>query len=122
MTRRPIPRSQTERELRQLLLKHEQTGFRLYDGFEPSGRMHIAQGVFKAMSVNRCLAAGGTFVFWVADWFALMNDKMGGDLAKIRDVGNYLVEVPARRPACAWTASSFGGLPTGCRRGDEYWP
>ena len=93
MTRRPIPRSQTERELRQLLLKHEQTGFRLYDGFEPSGRMHIAQGVFKAMNVNRCLAAGGTFVFWVADWFALMNDKMGGDLAKIRDVGNYLVEV-----------------------------
>ena len=61
MTRRPIPRSQTERELGQLRLKHEQTGFRLYDGFEPSGRMHIAQGVFKAMNVNRCLAAGGTF-------------------------------------------------------------
>ena len=36
MTRRPIPRSQTERELRQLLLKHEQTGFRLYDGFAPT--------------------------------------------------------------------------------------
>jgi len=55
--------------------------------------MHIAQGVFKAMNVNKCTAAGGTFIFWVADWFALMNDKMGGDLAKIRDVGRYLVEV-----------------------------
>jgi len=22
--------------------------------------------------------AGGQFIFWVADWFALMNDKMGG--------------------------------------------
>ena len=28
--------------------------------------------------------AGGTFIFWVADWFALMNDKMGGDLDKIK--------------------------------------
>ena len=30
----------------------------------------------------------------MADWFALMNDKMGGDLAKIKDVGRYFVEVP----------------------------
>ena len=70
-------------------------GFRLYDGFEPSGRMHIAQGVFKAMNVNKCTAPGtnATFVFWVADWFALMNDKMGGDLEKIKTVGEYLIEV-----------------------------
>jgi len=31
---------------------------RLYDGFEPSGRMHIVQGVFKAMNVNKCTADG----------------------------------------------------------------
>eukprot|EP00977_Amphora_coffeiformis_P015519 scaffold4535_cov179-Amphora_coffeaeformis.AAC.4 len=70
-------------------------GFNLYDGFEPSGRMHIAQGVFKAMNVNKCTAQGtnATFVFWVADWFALMNDKMGGDLEKIKTVGEYLIEV-----------------------------
>ena len=29
----------------------------------------------------------------VADWFGLMNDKMGGDLEKIRDVGKYFIEV-----------------------------
>jgi hypothetical protein len=34
-----------ESELRNLLEK--KPGFRLYDGFEPSGRMHIAQGIFK---------------------------------------------------------------------------
>mmetsp|Transcript_14158 Transcript_14158/g.30892 ORF Transcript_14158/g.30892 Transcript_14158/m.30892 type:complete len:831 (-) Transcript_14158:26-2518(-) len=69
--------------------------FNLYDGFEPSGRMHIAQGVFKAMNVNKCTYPGtnATFVFWVADWFALMNDKMGGDLDKIKTVGHYLIEV-----------------------------
>jgi len=81
----------TERELRDLVAK--KPDFRLYDGFEPSGRMHIAQGIFKAMNVNKCTQAGGQFVFWVADWFALMNDKMGGDLAKIRTVGQYLIEV-----------------------------
>ena len=83
----------TEGELKSLLLAKRETGFNLYDGFEPSGRMHIAQGVFKAMNVNKCTASGGTFVFWVADWFALMNDKMGGDLDKIRIVGDYLQEV-----------------------------
>ena len=55
--------------------------------------MHIAQGIFKAMNVNKCTKAGGKFVFWVADWFAFMNDKMGGDLDKIKDVGEYLIEV-----------------------------
>jgi len=33
------------------------------------------------------------YMLQVADWFALMNDKMGGDLAKIKDVGRYFVEV-----------------------------
>jgi len=81
------------------LLNKKPDSFRLYDGFEPSGRMHIAQGIFKAINVNKCTAAGGTFVFWVADWFALMNDKMGGDLEKIKDVGRYFVEV--------WTAAGM---------------
>ena len=44
---------------------------RCYDGFEPSGRMHIAQGIFKAINVNKCTRSGCTFTFWVADWFAL---------------------------------------------------
>lgn len=64
-----------------------------YDGFEPSGRMHIAQGVLKAINVNKCTKAGCIFIFWVADWFALLNNKMGGDLQKIRTVGEYMIEV-----------------------------
>ncbi|GBG30859.1 Tyrosine--tRNA ligase 2, cytoplasmic [Hondaea fermentalgiana] len=81
----------TEDDLRTLLTK--QASFRMYDGFEPSGRMHIAQGIFKALNVNKCTTSGGTFVFWIADWFALMNDKMGGDLDKIKVVGEYFIEV-----------------------------
>jgi hypothetical protein len=53
---------------------HEAIGFNLYDGFEPSGRMHIAQGIYKVRNVNKCTyhQNGGTFIFWIADWFALM--------------------------------------------------
>eukprot|EP00930_Biecheleria_cincta_P023568 TRINITY_DN17017_c0_g2_i1.p1 TRINITY_DN17017_c0_g2~~TRINITY_DN17017_c0_g2_i1.p1 ORF type:complete len:874 (+),score=185.29 TRINITY_DN17017_c0_g2_i1:65-2623(+) len=80
-----------ESEMRNLL--ERKPNFVLYDGFEPSGRMHIAQGIFKAINVNKCTAAGGTFKFWVADLFALMNDKMGGNLDMIKDVGKYLIEV-----------------------------
>ena len=42
-------------------------------------------GVFKAMNVDKCTVPAATnsiFVFWVADWFALMNDKIGGDFTK----------------------------------------
>ncbi|PRP78466.1 hypothetical protein PROFUN_13643 [Planoprotostelium fungivorum] len=63
-----------------------------YDGFEPSGRMHIAQGILKSINVNKCTKGGCTFIFWVADWFALLNNKMGGDLKKIRTVGEYMIE------------------------------
>ena len=64
-----------------------------YDGFEPSGRMHIAQGLLRAINVNRLTKAGCIFVFWIADWFAQMNNKMGGDIEKIHIVGRYFVEI-----------------------------
>ena len=64
-----------------------------YDGFEPSGRMHIAQGLQRAMNVNRLTESGVKFIFWVADYFALMNLKMDGDIDKIQDCGKYMIEV-----------------------------
>jgi len=99
-------------------------GFNLYDGFEPSGRMHIAQGVFKAMNVNKCTLEGtnSTFVFWVADWFALMNDKMGGDLDRIRTVGEYLIEVwkaagmNLNHVVFKWASDEI------TRNANQYWP
>ena len=65
----------------------------VYDGFEPSGRMHIAQGVMRAINVNKLTSAGCVFKFWVADWFAQLNNKMDGDLAKIKAVGLYMIEI-----------------------------
>lgn len=78
-------------ELKKLVTRKDL--FRCYDGFEPSGRMHIAQGIMKSINVNKITKAGGVFIFWIADWFALLNNKMDGDLEKIRTVGRYFVEV-----------------------------
>ncbi len=93
----------------------------VYDGFEPSGRMHIAQGVLRAINVNRLTKAGCIFYFWIADWFAQMNNKMGGDLEKIRIVGRYFVEVwkaagmDLRNVKFLWASEEIN------KKGREYW-
>lgn len=66
-----------EDELMNLLAKKPQPI--CYDGFEPSGRMHIAQGVMKAINVNKMTSAGCKVKIWIADSFAKINKKMGGD-------------------------------------------
>lgn len=81
----------SEEELIKLL--DEKKKFIAYDGFEPSGQIHIAQGLLRAINVNKMTKAGAHFKMWVADWFGMLNNKMGGDLKKIRIVGEYFIEV-----------------------------
>ena len=64
-----------------------------YDGFEPSGQMHIAQGVIRAINTNKMILAGFKFKMLVADWFGYLNNKMGGDIEKIKIVGKYFIEI-----------------------------
>jgi tyrosyl-tRNA synthetase len=80
-----------EEELRKLL--SEKKEIIAYDGFEPSGRIHIAQGLLRAINVNKVTRTGIRFKMLVADWHAWANNKMGGDLEKIQTVGKYFVEV-----------------------------
>jgi len=81
----------TDDELKELL----ESGKELiaYDGFEPSGNVHIAQGIMRAINVNKMTKAGVKFKMLVADWHGWANNKMGGDLDKIQTVGKYLIEV-----------------------------
>ncbi len=81
----------TEEELKQLFDSKKNPI--AYDGFEPSGNIHIAQGLMRAITVNKLTATGIKFRFWVADWFAMLNNKFNGDLNKIRTVGEYFIEV-----------------------------
>jgi tyrosyl-tRNA synthetase len=80
-----------EEDLRKLL--EEKKSLIAYDGFEPSGRIHIAQAVMRAINVNKMTKAGCKFKMLVADWHAWANNKMGGDLEKIKIVGKYFIEV-----------------------------
>lgn len=80
-----------EDELKALL--HSDEKLIAYDGFEPSGQIHIAQGILKAIHVNKMTKAGVMFKMFVADWHAMANNKMGGDLERIKTVGRYFIEV-----------------------------
>jgi len=64
-----------------------------YDGFEPSGNIHIAQGLLRAINVNKLTKAGIKFKFLIADWHAAANQKFGGDLEVIKKVGDFFIEV-----------------------------
>lgn len=109
-----------EEELRNLLEKKPNPI--CYDGFEPSGRMHIAQGVMKTINVNKLTSSGCTVKIWIADWFAQLNNKMGGDLKKIRTVGRYLIEIwkavgmNLDRVEFLWSSDEINS------RSHEYWP
>ena len=81
----------SEEELKKLLESGEELV--AYDGFEPSGQIHIAQGILRAINVNKMIKAGVRFKMLVADWHAMANNKMGGDLEKIQTVGRYFIEV-----------------------------
>ncbi|MDG6985736.1 MAG: tyrosine--tRNA ligase [Nitrososphaerota archaeon] len=81
----------TEQELRTLLESNSHPT--AYDGFEPSGLAHLPFGVLRPILVDEMQRAGVRMKLWIADWFAWVNNKMGGDLAKIQEVGRYFVEV-----------------------------
>lgn len=78
-------------ELKELLKKKKNPV--AYDGFEPSGEIHIAQGLLRTINVNKLISAGIKFKFYVADWFGMLNNKYGGNLSKIKIVGKYFIEV-----------------------------
>lgn len=81
----------TEEDLKKLL--EEDPNLIAYDGFEPSGQMHIAQGILRTINVNKMTKSGIKFKMLVADWHAYANNKMGGDLEKIKTTGKYFIEV-----------------------------
>ncbi|MDV3277314.1 MAG: tyrosine--tRNA ligase [Nitrososphaerales archaeon] len=107
----------TEKELRELFETNNHPS--AYDGFEPSGLAHIAFGVLRAINIADLQKAGVHVKLWIADWFAWLNNKMGGDLEKIQDVGRYFIEVwkaagvDMTDVEILWTSDAV--------KGDDYW-
>ena len=81
----------TINDLRDLFAR--KSTFIAYNGFEPSGKIHIAQAILTVINANTIFECGGLYKIYIADWFAQLNHKMGGDLEKIRVLGKYFIEV-----------------------------
>jgi len=82
-------------ELREMLKWKEENNKEIiaYDGFEPSGNIHIAQGLLRAINVNKITKCGIKFIFLIADWHAAANQKFGGNLEVIKKVGDFFKEL-----------------------------
>lgn len=81
----------TEDELRNLFETKEHPI--AYDGFEPSGIAPIHFGLLRAANLKYMLKAGIKFKLYLADYFAFINNKLGGDIENIRNAGKYFIEI-----------------------------
>lgn len=90
VTRPPIEEVITVEDLRKLL--ETKTKITAYDGFETSGLLHLGSGILREIKINDLFEANVNFILLLADWYAWINNKMGGDLELIKKTGEYFVE------------------------------
>ncbi len=81
----------TENDLR-ILLETKETPV-AYDGFEPSGLAHLPIAIYRTILTGYLIKAGFHVKYLLADDYAWINNKLGGDLEKIRLAGQYFIEV-----------------------------
>lgn len=77
----------TADELRNLLATNPSP--KSYIGFEPSGLVHLGW-VICANKVRDFVDAGFHMTIFFADWHAYINDKLGGDIDRIRTCAKYM--------------------------------
>lgn len=76
----------TIEELKKILNKDNPKG---YIGFEPSGTVHLGWKICTD-KIKDFLDCGFNFTVLLADWHAYINDKLDGDIEKIKLCGKYL--------------------------------
>lgn len=102
----------TEAELIQLLQEKENPS--AYIGFEPSGFVHIAQGMICAQKIRDLQKAGFKVKILLADWYAFINDKLGGNIENIKVCGEYMKDsflalgVDPERTEFLWSSGIMG--------------
>ncbi len=117
LTRAPIEEVITVADLRKLLETKKKPV--AYDGFEPSGILHLASGPMRAMKIQDFIDAKVHFKLFVADWFAWLNNKFNGDLDLIQQAGKYFIEgwkacgVDIKKTEVCWASENV--------KDPEYW-
>jgi tyrosyl-tRNA synthetase len=77
----------TEEDLRQLLETKEHPI--AYNGFEPSGMMHLGTGLISALKMKDLIDAGVRYKVLLADWHAYLNKKLEGNMERIKKAADY---------------------------------
>lgn len=80
--RPPTEEVLTQNDLRNLLEAEEHPV--AYNGWEPSGLVHLGTGVICAYKIKDFVEAGIRFKAYLSTWHAWLNNKLGGDLELIR--------------------------------------
>ncbi len=91
---------------------------RAYIGFEPSGTVHLGWKIC-SNKIKDFITCGFNFTILLADWHAYINDKLDGDIEKIKLCGKYMEDcflamgVPKEKVSFVY-ASDYVGDP-------KYW-
>jgi len=78
----------TKEDLRQLLETKDHPI--AYNGFEPSGLMHLGTGLISGLKMKDLIQAGVHYKVLLADWHAFLNKKLEGNIEKIKLAAEYL--------------------------------
>jgi tyrosyl-tRNA synthetase len=90
VTREPTEEVITHDELKSLLETKARP--RHYIGLEISGILHLGSLVLTGFKINDFIRAGIDCTVFLADWHTYINDKLGGDWNKIREVSQYYAD------------------------------
>lgn len=82
ISRPPTEEVLTPKDLRELLETEEHPI--AYNGWEPSGLVHLGTGVICAYKMKDLIEAGVRFKAYLSTWHAWINRKLGGNMALIR--------------------------------------
>jgi hypothetical protein len=87
ITRSPAEETITQEELRNLLETNKHPI--AYNGWEPSGMVHLGTGLLCAYKIKDLIEAGIKFKIYLATWHAWINNKLGGDMKLIKKAAEH---------------------------------
>jgi len=87
ISRAPTEEVLTPKDLRQLLETEEHPI--AYNGWEPSGLVHLGTGVICAYKIKDFVEAGIRYKAYLSTWHAWLNNKLGGDMVLIRKAADH---------------------------------
>lgn len=104
----------TREELRTLLETKEHTI--AYNGWEPSGMVHLGTGLMCAYKMKDLIEAGIKFKAYLATWHAWINNKLGGDINIIKKAAEHFkhswisLGVPEKKIQFIYADEVYGDL------------